>query len=892
MKLNFLKKVDITYDEFSKVGLLILQSFFLGFFIYYYFSVINGLFTATFPIQKLPLAYIHSGIVGFLLTNIFIKLQKKIRLSYLQIGLYTFIIIYMVSYLWLFIYYESDFQFYTFESFKPFIIYIGFILFFPISTLLILGMGNMMLKLLDLKQGKRFFPLISSGEVLSSAAAFISIPLILQIFSEDETDSGTFFIFSLAIVFLFSAAIVQLFFNVKYKTLMNKQVEKDSKNNTPSFKSIINNKYYLNIILLIFISTIVFYIINFTFLREIKIEKESSNEIIQFFGFFYFSYKLLEFILKTFFSGKLLTTYGIKAGLFILPLIIFVFTLLSITSIVFNPSMIFLMVILNMLFLLVLKRAFEDSAIKLLFQPIDSSSKLILQSIGLGNTSQIAIIISGCIIYLISNMSQDKMLLYILMSVVVLISFWFVSISKVIKYLNIYIKDSLKKIEVKFINKTIDPVEGIKRYLNNELKISNSYVDNKSSFSFLDINNTLLTVEQYHQLYFNETFEQTELKNLFLVYSNNSEISLQHKGILLGLSSHSKTSDFIIEQLRATTSFKVRGFIFNYISKNKIDLNTQQLQSISLIMNDMFNYYCCILFSILDISYDEKNNKLVKLLENELKFLEGVFFLYLEILYSIDQINIIKQGLKSDKTHENILALELLNSFIDDEFKSIILTILDNLSIKSKVNNLAIYFNHKRLKLNQRLNYILNSPAYWFNDLIRIEAIELIPNNYQINNSALLSHVYNSNDLIRNSALHKLKQIDINKNYVDEYSLQNNSRSLLIEFDLIKEKFKINDLDENFKFQLFCKGSLVRKLSSEELEMLNTERHVLFLLNGNIKLPFKNYEAEDVLNLTTQHLFEKKMFSSDVIYFKILHKNILPFIMSSPSLAEQIVFNK
>jgi len=242
MKLNFLKKVDITYDEFSKVGLLILQSFFLGFFIYYYFSVINGLFTATFPIQKLPLAYIHSGIVGFLLTNIFIKLQKKIRLSYLQIGLYTFIIIYMVSYLWLFIYYESDFQFYTFESFKPFIIYIGFILFFPISTLLILGMGNMMLKLLDLKQGKRFFPLISSGEVLSSAAAFISIPLILQIFSGDETDSGTFFIFSLAIVFLFAAAIVQLYFNVKYKTLMNKQVEKDSKNNTPSLKSIINNK--------------------------------------------------------------------------------------------------------------------------------------------------------------------------------------------------------------------------------------------------------------------------------------------------------------------------------------------------------------------------------------------------------------------------------------------------------------------------------------------------------------------------------------------------------------------------------------------------------------------------------------------------------------------------
>tara|TARA_B100000768_G_scaffold156191_1_gene153634 strand:- start:3553 stop:6231 length:2679 start_codon:yes stop_codon:yes gene_type:complete len=892
MKLNFLKKVDITYDEFSKVGLLILQSFFLGFFIYYYFSLINGLFTATFPIKKLPLAYIHSGIIGFLLTNVFIKLQKKIRLSYLQIGLFTSIIIYMVSYLWLFIYYEGDFQFYTFESFKPFIIYIGFILFFPISTLLILGMGNMMLKLLDLKQGKRFFPLISSGEVLSSAAAFISIPLILRLFSEDETDKGTFFVFSLAIVFLFAATLVQLYFNVKYKTLMNQQIGKDSKDNTPSFKTIIKNKYYLNIILLIFISTIVFYIINFTFLKEIKNEKKSSNEIIQFFGFFYFSYKLLEFILKTFFSGKLLTTYGIKAGLFILPLIIFIFTLLSITSIVFKPSMIFLMVILNMLFLLVLKRAFEDSAIKLLFQPIDSSSKLILQSIGLGNTSQLAIIISGLIIYFISETSEDKLLLFILISVLVLICFWFVSVSKVIKYLNIYIKDSLKKIEIKFINKTKDPIEGIKTYLNNELKTSLLNVENESSFSLLDINNTLLTVKQYHQLYFNETFEQKELKNSFLEFSNNSEISLQHKAILLGLSTHKNTINFIIEQLKVITGFEKRVFIFEYISKRKIDLTHEQLQSISLIMNDVFNYYSCILFSTLDLSYDDKNKKLIKLLKQQLTLLECIVFLYLEILYPKDQIILIKQGLTSEKHHENILALELLDSFIDDEYKFIISTILDNLSIKSKIDNLSISYNHHRLKLNQRLNQILNSPAYWFNDLIRIESIDLIPKNYEITNSALLSHVFNSNISIKNKALHKLKQIDVNKNYINHYLGQNNSKDILIEFDSIKEILNINNLNENFKFQLYSKGVVVKDITTLELEKLNTKRYVLFLLNGNIKLPFKNYKINDKLNLTNHLVFEKNMFSNDIIYFRILHENLLPFVMSNPSFAEQIVFNK
>ena len=209
---------------------------------------------------------------------------------------------------------------------------------------------------------------------------------------------------------------------------------------------------------------------------------------------------------------------------------------------------------------------------------------------------------------------------------------------------------------------------------------------------------------------------------------------MQHKAILLCLSTHKNTSNFIIEQLNVTSSFETRLFIFEYISKNKIDLTDQYLQSISSIMNDLFNYYSCILFSTIDLNYDEKNNKLIELLKYELSVLEDILFLYLEILYPTDQIALIKQALTSDKLHENVLALELLESFIDDEYKAIIITILDNLSIKSKIDNLSISFNHHRLKLNQRLNYVLNSPAYWFNDLIRIETIDLIPTNYEIKN--------------------------------------------------------------------------------------------------------------------------------------------------------------
>ena len=894
MQNNFLKKMDVTQDEFSKISLLILQSFFLGFFLYYYFSVISGLFVNTFHIKHLPHAYISSGIFGFLLTNIFIKLQRSIKLSHLQIGLFSSIIIYMFLYLLLFNSYIIDLQFNIFKGFKPFIIYIGFILFFPISTLLTVGMGNMMLKFFDLKQGKRFFPIISSGEVISSALAFGSIPVIISFFSKNNNEKGTVYILLIAIIFLVAAAAIQVYFNVKYKTLINQNIKEKLDTKTSSFKHIIKNKYFLNIILLILVSTIILYVINFTFLKEVGVQYESSNAIIRFFGFFYFVFKLSEFVLKTFFSGKLLTNYGVKAGLFILPLVIFIFTLLSITSLIFkvDSSIIFLMIMLNMLFLLILKRSFEDPAINLLFQSIDASSKLILQSIGIGNTSQISIIISGLIIYLISALTEENLLLYILVSVLILISIWFVLISKVVQSLNDYIKKSLKKLTIKLSSKSDDSVEVLKTYLYNKSKISPLKNETESSFSFYEINSNPLTIEQYYQLYFNTTIEQKKINNSFLEFSKNFQISLQHKALLLGFSIHKDMSHFIIEQLKVTMSFEVRLFIFEYISKHKIELTNEQLQSISSIMNDVFDYYTCLLVSILDLSQQDKNVRLIELLKYELSILEDIIFSYLEILHSEEQIALIKIALKSDKPHENILALELLESIISEQYKRMILTIFDNLSIKSKIDMIVAIFNHYRLELNQRLNSILNSPAYWFNDLIRIETINLIPVGYEIKNSALLSHLYNSNEYIRNKVLQKLKQIDKDKRYKKYYFDANDTEDISSELELVRENISFDFLHENLKFQLYSVGTVVSNFTTKELENLNYEHYALFLLNGSIKLPNKNYKVGEILYTINSIVLDKNMFSSDIVYLRIPHQKLVPFIMGYPSFAKQIVLNQ
>lgn len=879
--MNFFKKAGITQSESSKITLLITQSFFIGGFLSYYFSVINGLFVNTFSIQYLPHAYITSGILGFIITNFFIFLQRKIRLSYLQTGLYISIIIYMILYLKVFDNKSFIFQLDFIKSFHSFIIFIGFTLFFPIASLLAIGMGNMMLNFFDLKQGKQFFSIISSGEVLSSAIAFFSISYIIELFDEKST------VLLIPIICLFFAMLMQFYFNVKYKTLIDRNY-KEKPDTKYSIRYIFKNKYYRSIILLIFISTFIFYVINFAFLREVGINYKSSNDIISLFGLFYSVFKISEFFLKTFFSGKFLTNLGVKAGLSILPAFIVILTLFAILTLFFVKDLVFTMIILNMLFLLILKRSFEDSAIKLLFQPIDSSSKLILQSISLGNISQLSIIFSGVFIYLVSTVTDNSILLYILLSVLFFCILWFFIISEVSENLNNYIKQSLRKLSNKISKKSDDSMIGIKTYLTNELSLSNEV---ESSFSSHKIGN-FLTVQQYQQLYSVQRLDPKQFNNHYLEFSKNFEILLHQKALLLGISPHVNMSNFVLNQLNVTTSFELRLFIFKYLSKHKIELNDEHLKSISLIMNDVFNYYSCILSSILDLNYVDNHLKLIKMLEQELSVLEDIIFSYLEIIHSKNQIDLIRYSLKSGKLHENILALELLESLISEEFKKVILTIFDNLSIKSKVDNISSSFDHYSLKFDERLNYILNSPAYWFNDLIRIETIDLIPENYHINNSALLSNIYNSNKFIKNTALKKLEQIDKNNKYNKFYSNFKNSKTILEEFYLMMEKINLGNLNQDFKFQLYSHGKFVDKLTDTEVEKLNENHYVLLILNGSVKLASKKVNTGGLVFEINSIKYEKSMFSNDVVYLRISHLKLVPFIMSNPNFANKIVLNQ
>jgi hypothetical protein len=63
--------------EIKIITILVVMSFFAGIFISYYISYISALFVKFVGPDRLPLAYIVSGLGGTLVTNLYNKLEIK-----------------------------------------------------------------------------------------------------------------------------------------------------------------------------------------------------------------------------------------------------------------------------------------------------------------------------------------------------------------------------------------------------------------------------------------------------------------------------------------------------------------------------------------------------------------------------------------------------------------------------------------------------------------------------------------------------------------------------------------------------------------------------------------------------------------------------------------------
>tara|TARA_B110000967_G_scaffold205380_1_gene249813 strand:- start:18041 stop:20998 length:2958 start_codon:yes stop_codon:yes gene_type:complete len=442
---NLGKLLNIKKDEYSRILFLIIQSLFYGIFISYYNSYISALFLSVFDISYLTYAYLASGVVGIISAYIFSFTIKKFSFKFhssatlLVISLFILLLKLGINYG------------YSKES----LAFLGFIFFTPITSLITLVFSSLTMQLFDLRQGKRLFSLIASGSVIAAIVSYMTVPLLLNVFSDSSN------LLWCALIGVFIGGIIQIIINNKYSDYIERPKETKKENTETKEVKIFKNPYFKSIYVLSILSMFGLILVSYSFLSASKTYFSGFDikTLGQFFGLFFGITKSIEFIMNTFVSGKLLEKNGLRFGLSTLPISLLILSGLALTFSIFAlfyeglEIITFIVVVLSMLVLIVIKRSLEDSSFKLLFQPLGSNLKSLVQSSTEGKARQLGAILVGASLVAIQFVVNSE---YIQIACIILLVFiciyWVKNVKKVSFQYKSFISKELDNIKTNSSN--------------------------------------------------------------------------------------------------------------------------------------------------------------------------------------------------------------------------------------------------------------------------------------------------------------------------------------------------------------------------------------------------------------------------------------------------------
>jgi AAA family ATP:ADP antiporter len=398
---SLLSILNVVEGEERPVLLVLGYGFFMGIFLAAYKVVATTLFLANMK-EYIREAFFISGMLGVLSTWLYATLQNRFRFSKLMIFSIITIFLFIALLRSMFLIEDSNRY-----------IFILFVMLGPITSLLILGFWGIFGRLFDLRQAKRMIGGIDSGQLAAIIITTFSIPFVIPYIG----DIRNFLLIGevgLAVSLVFVIAIVS-----NFKLTSFHQKRKEVKDQT-KFSRIFKNRYIVYLSVFLFLSMSAFVFVDYSFMNVVEQQYPDERQLASFLGVFEGTIMILSLLIQTFVNERLLSMYGLKTSLLILPLILFIFTAVAIfTGQVFgfevtNPTFIwfFLFIALSRLFITTLREATENPIFKLFFMPLDSRVRFDIQTKIEGTINELSRAISGGLILLLGLIPFIKLIHY------------------------------------------------------------------------------------------------------------------------------------------------------------------------------------------------------------------------------------------------------------------------------------------------------------------------------------------------------------------------------------------------------------------------------------------------------------------------------------------------
>lgn len=425
------RALNIEREESANVFLFLSQSVFLGLFYGALDVAAYSLFLDVYPSTMLPKAYIISGVIGIILTSLYTTLQSKFNFS--RFAFFNLLVIAILALML-----RSGFIFLT----KNIIVWVIFVMYTPLNIVATLGFWGGVSRVFSLRQGKRIFGLIDSGQILGIILSSYGATLLLSL---KMPMNDLLIVSSISIV---SALILQFFisrrFNFKTTEVKPESGQDNNEEQSSSFIQLFKKKYILYLAAFTGFSMVATFFIAYSFMSVTKDSYPDTASFGKFIGAFTGTMMIFSLLIKTFIYGRLMKTYGLRTILLLSPFLLIIFTVIAIffgnvfgyTSVSGNFVLFFLIIALTRLFSKTLKDSFEIPAFKILYQSIDSKIRYSIQSRIDGTVNELSALASGLMLAGLASLAFIKVIHFVYFLLLVLVVWVYMAVKLYKEYRN------------------------------------------------------------------------------------------------------------------------------------------------------------------------------------------------------------------------------------------------------------------------------------------------------------------------------------------------------------------------------------------------------------------------------------------------------------------------
>jgi ATP:ADP antiporter, AAA family len=370
--------------------------FFLGAIIVFMQAPAFGLFVSEFGSQRLPFAYIAIAILVSALNLAYLRLSNRFPFIPLSCGVLLFLAAACVA-LWLGLVTPL-------RSAIIFILPVGFQLTINVTVLVLWPLAG---RAFNLREAKRTFGVISGGNwVASLLVGLILAPLIAAIGTENLLlCAGATAVIALGL-FLPVARLSGVWSkSTKPAVVVESRRPRKSQADAVPLGALLQGPIIRPLLMYVVLLWIVYYFVDNIMWANAALRFSDAAQLGAFTGQVVAFYGILAAAMSIFFTGRILSRYGVRNALLLLPVLLTVdMALLALTGLLHAPPAVpFILSTIGKVLVIGLGFSLSSTAFTCLYQPLPPASRGRTQALAEGVLQSLAIGLGGLLLLLLGS---------------------------------------------------------------------------------------------------------------------------------------------------------------------------------------------------------------------------------------------------------------------------------------------------------------------------------------------------------------------------------------------------------------------------------------------------------------------------------------------------------